>query len=91
MLEVLTHVVPAEPGESRRMHRPATHPARAGDLRDLQRFGRLGVTSAPLEDGKQSDHRPPGYRRQKGKLFEAAVAAYRRRKQAGALTSRALA
>jgi hypothetical protein len=49
------------------------------------------VTSAPLEDGKQSDHRPPGYRRQKGKLFEAAVAAYRRRKQAGALTSRALA
>jgi hypothetical protein len=73
------------------MHRPATHPARAGDLRDLQRFGRLGVTSAPLEDGKQSDHRPPGYRRQKGKLFEAAVAAYRSRKQAGALTSRALA
>jgi hypothetical protein len=49
------------------------------------------VTSAPLEDGKQSDHRPPGYRRQKGKLFEAAVAAYRSRKQAGALTSRALA
>jgi CHAD domain-containing protein len=86
MLEVLTDVVPgSEHGEFRRMHRPAKRLQRVlGDLRDLERFGRLGATSVPPEDGKQSDHRPPRYRRQKKKLLEAAVAAYRRLKQADA-------
>jgi CHAD domain-containing protein len=83
MLEVLTDIVPvSEHGEFRRMHRPAKRLQRVlGDLRDLERFGRLGGISAPPEDGKQGDHWPPGYRRQKKKLLEAAVAAHRSLKQ----------
>ena len=63
MLEVLTDIVPvSEHGEFRRMHWPAKRLQRVlGDLRDLERFGRLGAISAPPEDGKQSDRRPPGY------------------------------
>jgi propanol-preferring alcohol dehydrogenase len=55
-----------------------------GDLRDLERFGRLGAISAPSKDGGQSDHRPPGYKGQKKKLLAAALEAYRSLKQADA-------
>ena len=65
----------------RRMHGPAKRLQRTlGDHRDLERFGRLGLP--PPEDGSQGDHQPPGYRRQKKKLINAAVAAYRSLKRA---------
>jgi CHAD domain-containing protein len=82
MLEALAHIVPVrDQGEFRQMHRAAKHLQRAlGDHRDLERFGRLGPP--PPEGGKQGDHRPPGYRRQKKKLLDAAIAAYRSLKQA---------
>jgi CHAD domain-containing protein len=84
MLEALAQIVPVrDQGEFRRMHGSAKRLQRAlGDHRDLERFGRLGPP--PPEDGKQGDHRPPGYRRQKKKLLEAAIAAYRCLKQADA-------
>ena len=86
MLEALKGIVPlSDHGEFRRMHRPAKHLQRMlGDLRDLERFSRLGAISPPPEDGKQGDDRPQGYRRQKKKLLTAAVAAYRSLKQADA-------
>jgi CHAD domain-containing protein len=79
MLEVLTDIVPVSVHrEFRRMHRPAKRLQRVlGDLRDLERFGRLGAGSRPPEGGKQSNLRPPGYRQQKKKLLAAAVEAYR--------------
>jgi CHAD domain-containing protein len=83
MLEVLTDIVPVSVhGEFRRMHRPAKRlQGVLGDLRDLERFGRLGARSLPSELGNQGNLRPPGYRRQKNKLLAAAVEAYRGLKQ----------
>ena len=77
MLETPTDIAPVGSRDQfRRMHGPAKRLQRTlGDHRDLERFGRLGPP--PPEDGKQGDHRPPGYRRQKKKLIDAAVAAYR--------------
>jgi CHAD domain-containing protein len=85
MLEALTDIFPArDQGELRRMHRHIKRLQRVlGDLRDLKRFGRLSAIS-PHEDDAPSDRRPPGYRRRKEELLEAAVAAYRSLKQAGA-------
>ena len=77
MLETPTDIAPVGSRDQfRRMHGPAKRLQRTlGDHRDLERFGRLGPP--PPEDGKQGDHRPPGYRRQKKKLIDAAFAAYR--------------
>ena len=82
MLEALTNIVPVgDRGEFRQMHKAAKGLQRAlGDLRDLRRFGRLGARSRPPEGGKQNLRWPPGYRRQKKKLLEAAIAAHRRLK-----------
>ena len=82
MLETPTDIAPVGSRDQfRRMHGPAKRLQRTlGDHRDLERFGRLGPP--PPEDGKQGDHRPPGYRRQKKKLIDAAFAAYRSLKRA---------
>ena len=82
MLETRTDIAPVGSRDQfRRMHGPAKRLQRTlGDHRDLERFGRLGPP--PPEDGKQGDHRPPDYRRQKKKLINAAVAAYRSLKRA---------
>ena len=87
MLEALTDIGPVRGlGPFRRMHKPAKRLQRAlGDLRDLKRFGRLGTTSPPPENGKRGDLRPPGYRRQKKKLLAVAVEAYRGLKEVDAL------
>jgi CHAD domain-containing protein len=79
MLEALTNIVPVcDPGEFRHMHKAAKGLQRAlGDLRDLRRFGRLGARSRPPEGGKPNRRWPPGYRPQKKKLLEAAIAAHR--------------
>jgi CHAD domain-containing protein len=79
MLEVLTDIVPVSVhGEFRRLHQPAKCLQRVlGDLRDLERFSRLGAGLVPPEGGKQGNLRPPGYRRQEEKLLVAAVEAYR--------------
>jgi CHAD domain-containing protein len=84
MLEALRDIFPArDHGELRRMHRHIKRLQRVlGDLRDLKRFGRLSAIS-PHVDAAPGDRRPPGYRRRKEKLLEAAVAAYRSLKQAG--------
>jgi CHAD domain-containing protein len=86
MFEALTNIVRVgDPAEFRQMHKAAKGLQRAlGDLRDLRRFGRLGARSQPAEGGKQSHLRPPGYRRQKKKLLEAAIAAHRSLKRAAA-------
>jgi CHAD domain-containing protein len=86
MLEALTKIVPlCDPGEFRHMHKAAKDLQRAlGDLRDLRRFGRLGAGSRPPQGGKQERRWPPGYRPQKKKLLEAAIAAHRSLKQADA-------
>ncbi len=78
MLEVLTDIVPVSVhGEFRRLHRPAKCLQRVlGDLRDLERFSRLGAGSLPPEGGRQGNLRPPGYLRQEKKLLVAAVEAY---------------
>jgi CHAD domain-containing protein len=75
MLEALTDIFPAcDQSELRRIQRHIKRLQRVlGDLRDLKRFGRLSA-----------DRRPPGYRRRKEELLDAAVAAYRNLKQAGA-------
>ena len=86
MLEALTNIVGVyDPGEFRDMHKAAKGLQRAlGDLRDLRRFGRLGARSRPPEGGKQGRRWPPGYRPQKKKLLEAAIAAHRSLRQADA-------
>ena len=82
MLEALTDVVPLrDRGQFRHVHRPAKRLQRAlGDLRDLKRLARLGVSA---KDGGPGQKPPPAYRRQKKKLLRAAVDAYRDLKQAG--------
>lgn len=85
MLEALTNIGVGDPGEFRHIHKAAKDLQRAlGDLRDLRRFGRLGGGSRPPQGGKQERRRPPGYRPQKKKLLEAAIAAHRSLKQADA-------
>jgi CHAD domain-containing protein len=83
MLEALANIGPVgDRGEFRQMHKAAKGLQRAlGDLRDLRRFGRLGAGSRPPEGGKQNRRWPPGYRPQKKKLLEAAIAAHRNLKR----------
>jgi len=85
MLEALTETVPVRGrGEFRHLQRPAKRLQRTlGDLRDLRRLAGLAVP-LPAEDGKRRGKRPPGYRRRKEKLLDAAIEAYRCLKQAKA-------
>ncbi len=82
MLEALTDIVPVfDRGEFRHVHRPAKRLQRKlGDLRDLKRFARPGLSA---EGDSPGEHRPPGYRRERQKLRSAAIAAYRSLKDAG--------
>jgi hypothetical protein len=68
--------------EWRDLHRPAKRLQRAlGDLRDLERFADLAGGLPHAENGKRAKQRPPGYRRRKKKLLDAAMAAHRDLKQ----------
>lgn len=82
MLEALTDNIPLpDRDQFRRLHRAAKRLQRVlGDLRDLKRLSRLGVSA----QGSNSGERPPQYRRQRKKLLRAALDAYRNLKQAGA-------
>ena len=84
MLEALTVTVAVRGrGELKHVHGPAKRLQRAlGDLRDLTRFAGL-ARSSQAEDGKRRKKPPPGYRRQRQKLMEDAVEAYRDFEQAG--------
>jgi CHAD domain-containing protein len=84
MLEALTETVAVRGrGELKHVHGPAKRLQRAlGDLRDLTRFAGL-ARSSQAEDGKRRKKPPPGYRRQKQKLMDDAIKAYRDLKQAG--------
>ena len=81
MLEALTDVIPLRDRDQfRPLHGPAKRLQRVlGDLRDLKRLARLGVSA---QDGNP-DKDPPHYRRQRKKLLREAVGAYRSLKQAG--------
>ena len=83
MLEALTGIVPLfEPGDISHVHKPAKRLQRTlGDLRDLKRFASPALSA---ETDHPGEHRPPGYRRQRQKLRNAAISAYRSLKEAGA-------
>jgi CHAD domain-containing protein len=83
MIEALTGIVPVfDRGAFRHVHRPAKRLQRTlGDLRDLKRFARPGLSAESDDPGQ---HRPPGYRRQRQKLRSAAMSAYRSLRDAGA-------
>jgi len=83
MLEALTGIVPVfDHGEFRHVHKPAKQLQRTlGDLRDLKRFARPGLSAQGDNPGQR---RPPGYRGQRQKLRSAAMDAYRTLKEAGA-------
>lgn len=82
MLEALTGTVPVfDRSEFRHVHGPAKRLQRTlGDLRDLKRFARPAL---PAEGDKPGKYWPPGYRRQRQKLRDAAMSAYRSLKEAG--------
>lgn len=82
MLEALTEIVAVrKPGEFRHLRRPTIRLQRTlGDLRDLQRFASLACLPP---GGKRRERNPPGYRRRKEKLLNAALDAYRSLKQTG--------
>ena len=86
MLEALTEIVALRGrGEFRHVHRPSKRLQRAlGDHRDLRRFVSLAALSPAAEHGKHGREHPPGYRRRREKLLDAAIEAYRSIKQAGA-------
>jgi len=81
MLEALTDLVPLRGRDGfRHVHQPAKRLQRVlGDLRDLERLARLGVSAR----GGSRPRKPPDYRRHRKKLLRAAVEAYRSLKQAG--------
>lgn len=85
MLEALEDIVAVRGAvELRRRHKAARRLQRAlGDLRDLSHFGRLG-DMPPHQRDEHGSGRPPGYRKQKQKLLEAAIAACRGLEQADA-------
>jgi CHAD domain-containing protein len=73
MIEALTETVPLwSRGKCRDLHKPAKQLQRAlGDMRDLERLADLGGA------GKPGGKRPPGYRHQRKKLLNDAIAAHR--------------
>jgi CHAD domain-containing protein len=76
MLEALNDIAAVRGAvQFRGRHKAARRLQRAlGDLRDLRHFGRLG-DMPPLDDDEHGGRRPPGYRKQKQKLLEAAIVA----------------
>lgn len=84
VLEALTETVALwGRGEFDRLHRPAKRLQRAlGDMRDLERFAGLAGGSPQADNGKRDRKHPPGYRRRKEKLLDAAIAAHRDLKHA---------
>jgi CHAD domain-containing protein len=82
MLEALTDIVPLRCRSGfRHVHRPAKRLQRAlGDLRDLKRLARLGVSADVGGPGKKP---PPDYRRRNKDLLHAAADACRSLKQGG--------
>jgi CHAD domain-containing protein len=82
MLEALRDIVPLRNrGQFRHVHGRAKRLQHLlGDLRDLKRLARLGVSAKDGNPGKD----PPHYRRQRKKLLREAVEACRSLKQAGA-------
>ena len=82
MLEALTDIVPLRSrGEFRHVHKPAKRlQGVLGDLRDLERLARLGVSA----QGGNPEKNPPHYRGQRKKLLREAVDACRSLRQAGA-------
>jgi CHAD domain-containing protein len=86
MIEALTETVPLwSRGKCRHLHRPAKQLQRAlGDMRDLERLAVLAKELSPAGNAKPETKRPPGYRRQRAKLFSAAAAAWRDLKHAEA-------
>ena len=74
-------------GRSELLHlqRPAKRLQRAlGDLRDLERLAGLARGSPQAENGKRGKKHPPGYPNRREKLLDAAIAAHRDLKHAGA-------
>lgn len=87
MLEALSGIIPLfDQREFRHVHKPAKRLQRTlGDLRDLKRFARPGLSAQRDYQGDHpGEHRPPGYRGQRQKLRRAAMTAYRSLKDAGA-------
>jgi CHAD domain-containing protein len=85
MLEALAETGTWERDELRRRHRLAKRLQRTlGDLRDLRRFAGFADGSPPAQNGKRAKKHPPGYRRRREKLFDAAIAAHRDLDHAGA-------
>jgi CHAD domain-containing protein len=82
MLEALTDIVPLRNRDQfRHVHRHAKRLQRVlGDLRDLKRLARLGVSAKDGNPGRD----PPHFRRQRKKLLREAVEACRSLKRAGA-------
>lgn len=82
MLETFTGIVPLRGrDEFRHVHRPAKRLQRSlGDLRDLERLVRLGVSA---EEGGPAS-KPLDFRQRRKKLLHEAVEAYHSLKQAGA-------
>jgi CHAD domain-containing protein len=70
--------------EFQQLHRPTKQLQRTlGDLRDIERFVDHADRS-PSKNGKAAGKHPPGYRRRTEKLLDAAIAAHRDLKRAGA-------
>ena len=87
MIEALTGIIPLfDQREFRHVHKPARQLQRTlGDLRDLKRFAKPGLSAQGDHQGDHpGEHRPPGYRRQRQKLRSAATSAYRSLRDAGA-------
>lgn len=86
MLEALTETVALwGRGEFHHAHRAAKRLQRAlGDMRDLQRFADLADGLPQAKNGKRGSKHPPGYRDRREKLLDAAIAAHRDLKHAGA-------
>ncbi|UPJ53322.1 CHAD domain-containing protein [Bradyrhizobium sp. 200] len=86
MLEALTDTVALwGRDEFHHLHRPAKRLQRTlGDMRDLERFAGLADGPPKAEDGRRGEKHPPGFRDRREKLLDAAMAAYRDLKHAGA-------
>ena len=86
MIEALTETVPLwSRGKCRHLHQPAKRLQRAlGDMRDLERLAELAGELSSAGNGERETKQPPGFRRQREKLFSAATAAYRDLKHAEA-------
>ena len=86
MLEALSDTVALwGRSEFHHLHRPAKRLQRAlGDMRDLERFAGLADGRPEAENGKRGKKHPPGYRDRREKMFDAAIAACRDLKHAGA-------